>query len=136
MTGVAGVGVDDHGGLIGYVAMCGGHVDGATLYETDGPRLGEWKAPAVVKGLATWALNQPGDWTALRTYRAPTGNAEYSLYGWSSNNTTGASHVTFHLRDLSELDPGQVLYWAGSLKTADEDSFRSKACADAGMPLS
>jgi hypothetical protein len=134
-TGIAGVGVDDRGELIGYIAMCSGHVDGAKLYETDGPTLGEWKAPAIVEGFATWSLNQPGDWTALRTYLAPTGDGEYSLYGWSNNNTTGASHVTFHLRDLSDLGPGQVLYGSGSLETVDEDSFRSQACLDAGTPL-
>lgn len=134
-TGVTGVGIDDQGELIGYIAMCDGHVDGAVLYETDGPTLGQWDAPARVEGFATWSLSEPGDWVAVRTYRAPTGDAEYRLYGGNSDSSASSSHVTFHRRDLSDLTPGQVPYWAGSLKATDEQSFRNEACADAGMPL-
>jgi len=83
--------------------MCDGHVEGAVLYETDGPTLGQWDAPARVEGFATWSLSEPGDWVAVRTYRAPTGDAEYSLYGGNSDSSASSSHVTFHRRDLSDL---------------------------------
>jgi hypothetical protein len=134
-TGVTGMGVDGQGDLIGYIAMCSGHIDGATLYQTDGATLGEWTAPNAVTESAKWPLGQSSDWTAKRPYRAPSGSDELNLYGWSDNNSTGASHVTFHLDDLSQLRPGQVLYWSDSLKTAEEGTFRRDACADYGMPV-
>jgi hypothetical protein len=131
-TGVTGIGVDAKGGLVGYVQVCGGRLDGATLYETDGATLGEWKAPAPVKGFARWPLGTGDAWTSTQRYKEPAAGNEYNLYGWTSDNSSSSAHVTFRLRDLRGVTPGVVVYGDASngFKRVTESQFRRKACAD------
>jgi hypothetical protein len=129
VAGVAGVGLDPHGELIGYIQMCDHHIDGATLYRTDDDQLGMWQADEPVIDFASWSLSEPGrGWSAERRYSAPMGGDEYSLYGWTTDNSWSAGHVTFRLRDLDGMQPGEVLHWDGELTVATESEFRANAC--------
>jgi hypothetical protein len=135
-AGLAGVGVDDQGHLVGYLQMCEHQVDGATLYRTNGQRhLGEWQATPPVIGFATWSMEAPsGGWTEMQTYAPPTGNDEYSLYGWTKDNTWGASSITFHLTDLADVRPNEILYQShrlGQLTRASKAQFQHDACPTA-----
>ena len=132
--GVTGVGVDARGQLIGYIQMCGHHVDGATFYDTggfNGKTKGSWSSAAPVTDFSKWSLADPIDgWTTSGSYVPPSGDHEYSLYGWTTDNSWSAEHVTFHLSDLAGLEPDEVLYaQAGKLVRRTEDEFRHKACA-------
>ena len=131
---VTGVGVDARGGLIGYIQMCGHHVDGATFYDTggfNGKTKGSWASTAPVTDFARWSLESPTDgWTTSGSYVPPSGDHEYSLYGWTTDNSASAEHVTFHLSDVSGLAPGEVLYTqAGKLVRRTEEEFQNNACA-------
>jgi hypothetical protein len=140
-SAVAGVGVDAHNELVGYVAVCRGEIDAATLFENSGPKLdvqtplGDWTAPKSIKTFAKWAMSEHSDWAPLMKFQAPSGTAEFGLTGLASDHSGGSNFLTFHLSDLTRLRPGQVLYNAGYFKTIDEGSFRKQACADAGMPV-
>lgn len=139
-TGVAGIGVDESGQLIGYIQMCDRHIDGATLYTSNDAKvpsqrvnvyLGEWEARDAVTDFARWRLLDPSEgWTALQTYVAPEGTAEFRLYGWTTDNSSSASRVTFRLSDISGLSPGEVLYGQGEKQVSTESDFRRAACGD------
>lgn len=129
-TGVTGVGLDESGGLVGYIQMCSDRIDGTTFYETDDDILGRWDAPGPVTDFATWSLDEPGDWTATQTYTQPTRGKEYSLFGGTSDDSTSSEHVTFRLNDLDGMSPGEVLLGDSSVgfKRVSEEEFRRHAC--------
>lgn len=131
-TGVTGVGVDQSGELVGYVQMCSDRIDGTTLYETDGDTLGSWKAPKAVTGFATWRLDDPDNWRMTERFTAPSGDKEVSIYGWTDDNSTSSEHVTFRLKDLEGMKPGEVLYGDSSVgfRRVTEAEFRRDACDD------
>lgn len=128
-AGVTGIGVDAAGGLVGYVQMCSDRVDGATLYETDDVTLGRWEAPSPVKDFASWSLREPDGWVAGQGVQ-PVPGREYSLYGWTTDNQSSSTHVTFRLSDLRDITPGYVLYGDASVhfKRVTEAEFRRTAC--------
>jgi hypothetical protein len=132
-TGVTGIGIDEDGGLVGYVQMCSGRIDGTTLYETDGRTLGNWNAPGSVTDFAKWTLGDPGDWTATQRYVEPTGEREYNLFGGTKDNSTASYSVTFLLQDVERMTPGEVRY-GGSIESPNvvvsEAEFRRHACDD------
>lgn len=157
---IAGVGVDDHGRLIGYLRVCHDHIDGGTLYyhpeasaspePTDNPSVsvGSWDAPAPVTEFAKWSLATPtGGWKANAARGGVVGHEylaamkqrrEYTLYGWTNDNSSSAVDVTFTVEEVSQLKPGQVLYWAAEGPNKDqtrdlnrsdsEAEFRRTAC--------
>ncbi len=129
-TGVTGVGLDEAGGLVGYIQMCSDRIDGTTFYETDSDTLGRWDAPGPVTDFATWSLDEPGDWTAAQTYTQPSRGKEYSLFGGTSDDSTSSQHVTFRLNDLDGMNPGEVLFGDSSVgfKRVTEEEFRRHAC--------
>lgn len=131
-TGVTGVGLDESGGLGGYIQMCSDRIDGTTFYESDGDTLGRWDAPGPVTDFATWSFDEPGDWTATQTYAQPSRGKEYSLFGGTSDDSTSSQHVTFRLNDLDGMSPGEVLYGDRSVgfKRVSEVEFRRHACDD------
>jgi hypothetical protein len=156
---IAGVGVDDQGRLIGYLRVCHDHIDGGTLYyhpeasastdPTDNPSVsvGGWDAPGPVTEFAKWSLATPtGGWKANPrggvvgelSLSAMKQRREYSLYGWTNDNSSSAVDVTFTVEEVSQLKPGQVLYWAAKGPNKDqtrdlnrsgsEAEFRRTAC--------
>lgn len=131
-TGVTGVGIDESGGLVGYVQMCSDRIDGTTLNETDGDTLGRWDAPGAVTGYAAWSLDDPDDWTAIQPYTQPSSGKEYSIYGGTKDDSTSSRHVTFKLKDLDGMNPGEVLYGDSSFgfERVTEAEFRRHACDD------
>lgn len=131
-TGVTGVGVDASGDLVGFVQMCSDRIDGATLYERDGETLGEWSAPSPVTDFGSWSLAEPGGWSPAQAYVRPEPGKEYSVYGWTEDDTTSSQHVTFRLSDLDGLRPGEVLFGDRGVgfNRMTEAEFRRQACAD------
>lgn len=107
VVGMAGVGLDANGEVVGYLSVCEDHIDGATLYLdfSDPERsvdAGTWEAPAPVTRSARWSIDrglQPG--------------REYTLYGWTNDNSAATTSVTFTLEELQDLEPGRVLYYSG-----------------------
>ncbi|KAA1418201.1 hypothetical protein FE697_020430 [Mumia zhuanghuii] len=115
--GVAAIGVDASGQPVGYLLMCEGSVDGATLYhdtsaEDDSSVTdGTWAAPEPVTAAATWSLTAPTDgWVTEEPLAAMTEDMSYSLYGWSRDNDWSAAHHSFTLADLETLEPGEVAF--------------------------
>ena len=141
-AGFAAIGVDEDGGLIGLIQMCDHHVDGATLYRSDGPPndrsrrpiLGRWESGDAVTDFARWSLASPSDgWTASTGYEDPHAGAEYAIYGWTHDNSWSAQHAHFTLAQVNTLQPGQVLYKSGLITT--EAYFRQHACDVYREPL-
>lgn len=120
--GLAGVGIDRDGNLVGYIHVCHDHIDGATLYYDNGSTssaastadAGSWKASTPITATATWSLTQPGHgWTVLMPLQNLTKKREYTLYGWTNDNSWSAGSVTFTTTDVARLRPGQILHFSG-----------------------
>ncbi|MGN6246233.1 MAG: hypothetical protein ACTHQ3_21500 [Motilibacteraceae bacterium] len=136
---VAGIGVDAQGRPVGYLQVCRGHVDGATVYRDDGDEraLGSWTAAAPVTGSAVWSLTDPQPGSADRPER-PLEPLEtdvtYALYGWTRDNSRSAQSVSFTPAQLAALRPGQVRYAPtdrgdGGEKVVSLAEFHRSACA-------
>jgi hypothetical protein len=130
-AGRAAVGFNERGELVGYLQICKGHIDGATLYRTENDKRGQWQSAEPVTAFASWSLVSPdGGWTAQQPYVAPAGDAEYTLYGWTNDNSWSASALTFRLSDMVGLKPGEVLYRKeDKLVPITQADFRRDACA-------
>lgn len=146
-VGLTGIGIDQSGRPVGYVAVCDNHIDGATLYfEDEATSSGEdgtivaggWTADEPVTSVAAWSLSQPvTGWTATDEYSDLLPNRDYTLYGWTHDNSSSTSSVTFSLVDLAGLTPGQVRYWSGYdenseldlYSTGSVDEFQGFACS-------
>ena len=123
VAALAGIGVDADGNLIGYVRVCDESIDGATLYydvSSQGAtvatsvEVGRWEAQPPVEGNSEWSPSDPdGGWTSSTPVEPLEPSREYTLYGWTKDNTVSASGVTFTLADVAVLQPGQVLHWSG-----------------------
>jgi hypothetical protein len=134
---VAGIGVDEQGRPVGYLRVCEDRIDGATLYHDEDDYLGTWSATSPVTDFASWSLAEPGDgWVTEVPLGRLTTNVEYSMYGWTEDNSRSAESVAFTLGALADLEPGQVLYWSGEtnkamtediLTVASEEDFRGNA---------
>jgi hypothetical protein len=138
---VMGVGVDAAGRPVGYLRVCKDRIDGATLYRSQAAEhereRGMWSAAKPVTSFARWSLAEPGpSWTA----KSPLGRlttGEYTLYGWTNDNSSSAGDVVFTRAKLERLRPGEVLYWAGDVSkdgnrypnvVVSETEFRREAC--------
>lgn len=123
VAALAGIGVDADGNLVGHLRVCDESIDGATLISdtsSDGAtvptsvEVGRWEAQPPVTATAAWSLSAPdGGWTSAKPAESLVPGREYTLYGWSNDNTVSASGVTFTLADAAALRPGQVLHWSG-----------------------
>ena len=120
-VGKAGVGVDAQGQLIGYLAVCDQHIDGATLYlqDTSAPATGghevtagEWASDQPVTEMALWSLKSTTDgWTTTTPLTPLEADRTYSLYGWTRDNSGSALDVTFKPAQLKDLKPGEVYFF-------------------------
>jgi hypothetical protein len=134
VVGVAGVGVDADGELVGYLVVCEQYIDGATLYDTGGfnggPTLGKWESKQPITDFVSWSLSNPDDgWTVEKALESLSDSRSYAIYGWRNDNEGTATHVSFRLSDLDRLQPGEVLYNQGDrLLTVSEAEFQADAC--------
>lgn len=147
VVALAGIGVDADGNLLGYLRVCDESIEGATLYyDTSSGRatastsveVGSWEAQPPVSATAEWSLGAPsGRWTASTPVKPLKPGREYTLYGWTTDNTVSASGVAFTLADVADLRPGQVLHWSGRTggdperdvnEVSSRTDFEAKAC--------
>ncbi|MBO4254558.1 hypothetical protein GRC12_11815 [Streptomyces griseorubiginosus] len=103
------------GHLLGVMMVCGHQIDGATLYvDSDDVdkqvTVGSWTADQpLTSGLATWTLDSPAaGWTTTRSLAPLTAKTTYALYGWTKDNSSSASSISFTLADRDRLTPGKV----------------------------
>ncbi|MPY38664.1 hypothetical protein FNH04_01415 [Streptomyces phyllanthi] len=144
-AGSTGISVTEDGRPLGVIVVCHDHIDGATLYtHTDDGKektLARWSHADPVKGFTTWPLETGGQgWKVDRAMPTTLDRRRtYTLYGWTSDNSSSANHVSFTLAQLAGLKPGQVRYDAGDeadgadrnrYRTASFDDFRTEACED------
>lgn len=132
--GVAGVGIDAQGGLVGYIQMCEHHIDEASFYDTGGSHAtaqGSWSFVVPVTDFVKWSLTGVSDAVRIKQpFVPPTDGHEYALDGWTTDDSWSARVVQFSLSDLAGLQPGDVLYMkGGQLLRTTEDGFRHQACA-------
>ncbi len=136
-TGLAGIGTGADGSPVGFLEVCGGHIDGATVYQTDNDHLGSWSVKPAASGYTSWSLRSGGDgWTATEPFVPLHPHQTYSLYGWTNDNSSSADAVEFTSADLASIPHGQVRYWSGSLKDNGDgiyivgtvDQFKKLAC--------
>jgi hypothetical protein len=117
-VGKAGIGVDAEGGLIGYIAVCDKHIDGATLYYDEGSATdsqevtaGVWTSDQPVTALAGWSLaGHTSGWTTTTPLKALEADRTYSLYGWTHHNSGSAVDVSLTPAQLEDLTPGKVYF--------------------------
>ena len=76
--------------------------------------VGDWAADAPITSFATWSLNGPqAGWTATLSLVELQADRQYSLYGWTHDNTSSTGSVSFTGSRLRGMKPGQVLYQSG-----------------------
>jgi hypothetical protein len=126
--GVMGIGVGADGDPVAFLQVCSDHIDGATAYVTDSDHRGSWTADPAATGFATWSLLDGGDgWSVAEPFVAPEPGQVYSLYGWTRDNSSSATSVSFTAADLAGMKPGQVRYNDVTVVTTVEE-FRQHAC--------
>jgi hypothetical protein len=112
VNGLTGVSRDADRHPVAVFAWCGnGPPDGARLYLATGEEttVADYHAPALAGQVASVRLDAAGGgWTATPAHPALRPGVDYSLYGWTSDNSTSTAHVDFQLADLDGLTPGMV----------------------------
>lgn len=138
VVGSTGVGVDSQGGIVGHLAVCREHIDGATLYIDDqsgpdgeGRTVGRWQSSSPVVAAATWSLSStsPG-WSSSLPVADLQPHRAYTMYGWTHDDSSSTADVTFTSEQLQSLKPGQVLYFAGYDEKEDKDLQRIGSASD------
>ena len=125
-VGDMGIGVDDKGNPVGYLQVCHDHIDGATIYIDDAHTFGSWSATPAVSGFSTWSPTDPsGVWKVDDPLHQLKPRTRYTMYGWTTDNSSSAASVDFTVGELAAMKPGQVRTDAG---VTTEDEFRHNAC--------
>jgi len=139
--GVAAIGVDAAGALVGHLLVCepDAHLDGATLYDTTASddEYGTWGAPRAVTDATSFSLGDPeSGWTTVEPLGELQPGVVYAFYGWSSDNSWSAMSVEFTTEDLAMLRPGELVYdeydaatheWGHGV--SEVETFRREGCA-------
>lgn len=111
---------------------------GPTSAEDRSVDAGTWTANSPITSFAAWSLNGPhAGWTAALDLAELQADREYTLYGWTHDNSSSTGSVTVSGTRLREMTPGQVLYLSGYDEKADQDlcttgsvrEFQSFACS-------
>jgi hypothetical protein len=126
---VVAVGVDATGARIGVMLVCRGHIDGATVYRGS-KDYGKWTAVGGAPAVSTWRFASGGDgWTVTKVADLTPG-VEYTIYGWTKNNSWSAGGLAFTVSQLTQLRPGQVLYFGpgGKDTVAGLADFTAHGC--------
>jgi hypothetical protein len=136
-VGKAGVGVDAQGRLIGYLAVCDQHIDGATLSfeevsanatDVNEVTAGKWASDQPVSVLAGWSLEGTTDgWTTISALMPLEANRTYSLHGWTLDNSGSALNVTFTPAQLQGLKPGEVYFYDHFDMDKNQDVFATRS---------
>lgn len=147
VVGSTGIGLDEDGRPVGYLAVCDEHIDGATLYyedpsatsaEDSSVDAANWTAVTPITSFSTWSLIEPQEgWTATLPLSELQEDREYSLFGWTHDSSSSTGSVTFTGARLRGMTPGQVLYHSGYDERAEQDvyttgsvrEFQSFACS-------
>lgn len=137
-VGKAGIGVDADGRLIGYIAVCDRHIDGATLYYDDGSATDSQEVTAGVRtsdqpvtALAGWSLaGHTSGWTTTTPLKALEADRTYSLYGWTHDNSGSAVDVTLTPAQLEDLKPGEVYFIDHYDVAQDRDVYAMRSPAE------
>lgn len=141
--GAVGLTVDDAGHPVGVLVTCEHPIDGVTLYSPDGPQHGDapsaqygrWELSAGPHAVRRWPLEQltSGDGVkVLQSLRPLDAGREYSMYGWTYDNSWSTWSVGFVAADPISLRPGTFLFvdpTTGGRKKASLAEFRRRACA-------
>jgi len=141
INGVAGVGVDANGQIIGYLKVCHAKAESTHLW-TDGENraTGEWRPDSPVTDYATWSLDgTSAGWSTPVTQPELTPGVEYWLEGYMSSFFEGSTRtvgIRFTLDDLRGLRPGEVLSSVTGFherprktRVTTVDEFRLTACS-------
>ena len=138
INAVAGVGVGDDGQPLGMIEVCSEHIDGSSVYQTQDDHLGSWEAKPAATGFTSWSLADGGNgWRVTEAFAPLKPGQNYTLYGWTNDNSSSAADVDFTTADLANMKPGQVRYWSGKLNDAGTkgiydvttvEQFRAHAC--------
>ena len=98
---------------------------------------------APVTSDAAWTLaGADAGWRAKKPMETLDPGRQYTLYGWTRDNSSSTGDVTFTLANLEKLEPGQVRYLVGYDKEAEEDiykvgspdDFRAHRCSESNDP--
>ncbi|WP_031512145.1 hypothetical protein [Streptomyces sp. NRRL F-5123] len=132
--------MDASGKPVALLAVCGHHIDGATLYRTNPDEStsdeAHWTADDPLgPGVVSWPLNGdvPG-WTVDYYLTGLRPGVTYTLYGWTKDNSWSAEAVDFTLADLADLTPGRVRFFdiykgdGGSTATVAAADFYKRSC--------
>jgi hypothetical protein len=135
-VGLTGVGLASDGGIVGYLAVCEEHIDGVTLYIDDqsglsGQDAGRWSSRVPITASANWSLSGTSqDWITELALQNLRPDQPYALYGWTRDDSSSTASVSFTLRDLQGLKPGQVLFIGGYDEEHDRDIQRVGSFSD------
>jgi hypothetical protein len=134
--------VDDAGHPEGVLVSCQHRIDGVSLYWPGGPQhgdapsalLGEWRVSAKPHQVLRWRLDSvtPGSGvTVMQGLKPAQRDREYSIYGWTDDNSTSASGPDFRFADLPSLQPGELLVASdrGAHKRLTLRQLRDRACS-------
>ena len=138
VVGGIGVGPNSNGDLVGYLAVCEQHIDGATMYIDDqsgslgeGRNVGRWLSRTAVTSGANWSLGgASAGWDTELALPDLRPDQPYTLYGWTRDDSGSTTDVTFTLAQLRKLRPGQVLYFGGYDEKRDKDLQRVGSPSD------
>lgn len=140
VVGLAGVGVDQEGRPVGYLAVCEDHIDGATLYYDDSATandedrsvdVGSWEANQGVRATSTWSLTEPAPgWTPTLALGGLEPDRSYTLFGWTDDNSSSTGSVTFTQAQLRGMAPGQVRYFSGYDDEAEQDNYTTGSATE------
>ncbi len=115
------------------VQMCEGHIDGATLYlpdpnppelsEPNDEIIGRWTADPAVSGFSQFDLAKGGNgWQLNGRLKRRDPAKRYTIYGWTSDNTWSAGHLSFSRQELAKLKRGELVSLSTEDPPAEEDA--------------
>jgi hypothetical protein len=121
--GIAAIGYDMNGRLVGAVKVCGEEMVEAELVRSHGPNLTWHRASPLQGGTDSWPLQgaSAGTWTADRgSLSALASRDHYVFVVWSEGRAYRSQFLDFYGKDVTGLKPGEVL--TGQLGSADPES--------------
>ncbi|MER7103722.1 hypothetical protein ABT383_29535 [Streptomyces humidus] len=136
-AGLTGITVTEDGRPVGVLMVCHDHIDGALLYtdsagsgrdaaeEGGSEDAGRWSSSKPVTGFASWPLTTGGQgWRVDGPMPATLQpRRTYHLFGGTDDDSWSTADVSFTPEQLAALAPGQVRYFAGDVRGADDEGY-------------